>query len=84
MFNSYPKANPFDAAMNISSFSLNPFSVSKQTEKYSELDTLGWKKKANNDDVIRKSSGKSCKCWQNKISSLCCVFIVCFTYLTSR
>jgi hypothetical protein len=29
------------AAINISSLSLNPFSVSKHTEKYSELDTCG-------------------------------------------
>jgi hypothetical protein len=37
----YPKAIPFVAAINISSLSLNPFSVSKHTEKYSELDTCG-------------------------------------------
>lgn len=30
---------PLVAAINISSLSLKPFSVSKHTEKYSELDT---------------------------------------------
>lgn len=39
LHNSYPRAIPLVAAMNISSLSLNPFSVSKQTEKYSELET---------------------------------------------
>lgn len=39
LHNAYPRAIPLVAAMNISSLSLNPFSVSKQTEKYSELET---------------------------------------------
>jgi hypothetical protein len=39
LISTHPRAIPFVAAINISSLSLNPFSVSKQTEKYSELDT---------------------------------------------
>lgn len=39
LISTHPRAIPLVAAINISSLSLNPFSVSKQTEKYSELDT---------------------------------------------
>lgn len=49
----YPKAIPLVAAMNISSLSLKPFSVSKHTEKYSELET--WEKQKKNIEIKLKA-----------------------------